>query len=58
MEKKYSDENPLKNFKKKIKHKNDSMNPSEKSIQFILNYSKSLSVETSKNIGSFFLVLN
>jgi hypothetical protein len=32
--------------------------PSKKSIDFILNYSKSISVEKSENIGTFFFNLN
>lgn len=58
MEKKYSREKPFKHVEKEIKQKNYSMNPSEKSIQFILSYSKSLSFKTSKNLGTLFLGLN
>jgi hypothetical protein len=32
--------------------------PSKKSIDFILNYSKSISVEKSENVGAFFINLN
>jgi hypothetical protein len=54
MEKKYSKENSFKHIEKEIKLKNRFMNPSEKSILFILNYSKSLSSKTSKNLGTLF----
>lgn len=54
MAKKYSEENPIKD----IENLNPSLRPSEKSINFILNYSKSLQVNTSKKIGNLFLSLN
>tara|TARA_Y100000739_G_C20521817_1_gene424481 strand:+ start:120 stop:296 length:177 start_codon:yes stop_codon:yes gene_type:complete len=58
MAKKYSKENQFEHIEKEIEHLNSSMNPSEKSVQFILSYSKSLSVKTSKKFGTLFLNLN
>jgi hypothetical protein len=58
MANKYSKENPFKHIEKEIKHLNSSVNPNEKSIHFILDYSRSLSAKTSKKLGTFFLSLN
>lgn len=58
MAKKYSKEDPFKDIEKEIEHLNSSMNPDEKSIHFILNYSRSLCAKTSKKLGTFFLSLN
>jgi hypothetical protein len=58
MAKNYSRENLFKHIEKEIKHLNPPLNPSEKSIHFILNYSKSLSVKTSKKLGVLFVSLN
>lgn len=41
-----------------MEQKDTSCEPSENSINFILNYSKSLSVKESKNIGNVYLNLN
>lgn len=58
MAKNYSKENSPKYIQKEINLINYGLNPSENSIQFILNYSKSLRTKTSKKVGTFFLNLN
>jgi hypothetical protein len=58
MEKKYSKQTSSKYSKKEIDFTKSSLKTSEKSIQFILNYSKSMSVRQSKKIGTLFLNLN
>ena len=58
MAKNYSKENSCKSIQKEIDSLNYGLNPSENSIQFILNFSKSLRTKTSKKVGTFFLNLN
>ena len=58
MAKNYSKETSFKRFEKDFDSNNNCMDPSDKSIQFILNYSKCLSVRTSEKIGPLFLSLN
>ncbi len=58
MAKNYSKETSYKRFEKEMETHNTSFEPSEESIRFILNYSKSLSVRTSEKVGTLFLSLN
>lgn len=58
MEKDYFKKALSKNSEKEFKFIISDMNPSEKSIQFILNYSKSLSVKLSEKAGILYLNLN
>lgn len=54
----YSRKTSFKRFEKKIDSNVNCMEPSDESVQFILNYSKCLSVKTSEKIGPLFLSLN
>ncbi len=58
MAKNYSKENSFKRIEKEIESLNTFVEPSEESVQFLLNYSKCLSFRTSKKIGPLFLSLN
>ena len=58
MAKNYSKETSLKRFERELESLNTFIEPSDESVQFILNYSKCLSVRTSKKVGTLFLSLN
>lgn len=58
MAKNYSKETSFKRFEKEFDSNDNCIEPSDESIQFILNYSKCLSVRTSEKIGPLFLSLN
>ena len=58
MAKHYTKEISDKELEKEIKSVINFVEPSKESIDFILNYSKSLSVENSKKLGRLFLNLN
>ena len=47
-----------KEIEKQIEEAMNVVEPNKKSIDFILNYSKSLSVQKSKEMGDMFLNLN
>ena len=58
MAKNYTKETSLKRFEKETHSRENFIEPSEEVTQFILNYSKCLSVRTSEKIGPLFLSLN
>tara|TARA_Y100001934_G_scaffold259940_1_gene331680 strand:- start:449 stop:625 length:177 start_codon:yes stop_codon:yes gene_type:complete len=58
MAKGYSKQTSFNRYKKEIESLGVYFEPSEESVQFVLNYSKSLSVKTSEKVGTLFLSLN
>lgn len=58
MAKYYTKDFTDKEIEKQIEEAMLIVQPSKKSVDFILNYSKSLSVKKSKDVGDMFLNLN
>ena len=58
MAKYYTKEVSDKELEKEIEAAMNVAEPSKESIEFILNFSKSLSVKKSKKVGTMFLNLN